>query len=64
MKHYISTLGLENLYALKAKPYYSAPANYGTAFTSVWDEDGKERTMGVTLEELERIMEERGGFYD
>ena len=39
---------------LRAQPYCSAPANYGSAFTSVWDDDGQERSLGITREELER----------
>jgi glutaconate CoA-transferase, subunit A len=64
MKHYIDTMGMESLNVLKAKPYYSAPANYGSAFTSVWDDENRERTLGTTLEELEIIMEEKGVLYE
>lgn len=64
MKHYISLMGPGALNDLKARPYYSAPANYGAAFTSVWDEEGKERTMGISLEELEQIMKEREVLYE
>ncbi len=64
MQHYITAIGLKNLNALKARSYYSAPANYGSAFTSVWDEEGKERTMGITLTELEQIMKEKGVLYE
>jgi len=62
--HYVEVFGNGSLDDLKAKPYYSAPANYGSAYTSAWDENGRERTMGVTLDELETIMEERGLFYE
>ncbi|MBU2511262.1 hypothetical protein KJ966_07980 [bacterium] len=64
MDHYTQTFGTNRLNRLKAKPYYSAPVNYGSAFTSSWDEEGKERYMGVTRQELETIMEERGLFYE
>lgn len=60
LEHYLAINGAEALDGIKAKSYFSAPANYGAAFTSCWDNEGKERTMGVTLPELERIMEERG----
>lgn len=58
--HYIAKHGSRALDAIRAKAFYSAPANYGSAFTSLWDEHGKERSMGVTLEELENIMEAKG----
>jgi glutaconate CoA-transferase subunit A len=61
--HYIEKFGIERLYSIKAKPYYSAPANYGSAFSSPWDENGRERFTGHSLEELEKIMEERGIYY-
>jgi len=48
------------LNAIRAKSYFSAPANYGSAFTSCWDNNERERTMGITLEEMEKILEERG----
>jgi len=61
---YVATFGSETLENLRAKDYFSAPVNYGSAFTSPWKHDGTERGMGVTLEELETIMEERGLFHD
>jgi glutaconate CoA-transferase subunit A len=60
MKHYIESFGLEVLNAIKARAYYSAPASYGAACLSVWDEQNRERTMRVTLEELEQIMKDKG----
>jgi glutaconate CoA-transferase subunit A len=33
IEHYIERFGLKYLEKLKAKPYYSAPANYGSSFT-------------------------------
>ncbi len=64
LKMYVSTIGMEVLNNVRAKPYYSAPANYGSAFTTVWDENRLERTMGVTLAELEQIMKEKGVLYE
>lgn len=61
--HYMARHGAHMLDAIRAKAYYSAPANYGAAYTSCWDNEGRERTMGVTPEELEKIMEERGLLY-
>lgn len=62
--HYIEKFGAKALTGLRAKSYYSAPANYGAAFTSSWDEEGKERSMGITLDEMEKIMKERGLLYE
>lgn len=64
IEHYIEKNGVDRLNAIKAKPYYSAPANYGSAFNTCWDGEGKERTMGITLAELEKIMEKKGLLYE
>ncbi|MCK9273614.1 MAG: hypothetical protein M0P57_00820 [Syntrophales bacterium] len=58
--HYAQKFGSGMLDKLKARAFFSAPANYGSAFISSWDENGRERTMGITLETLEKTMEERG----
>ena len=60
LDHIVNQRGSNALEAIRAKAYYSAPANYGAAYTSCWDNDGKERSMGITLEEMENLMEERG----
>jgi glutaconate CoA-transferase subunit A len=63
LDHYVARHGAHMLDAIRAKSYFSAPASYGAAYTSCWDNDGRERTMGVTREELEKILEERGLLY-
>jgi glutaconate CoA-transferase subunit A len=63
IRHYVETFGPERLNRLKAEPYYSAPANYGAAFSSSWDAEGREQYMGIRRDELETIMEERGLYY-
>lgn len=63
LDHYMSKQGSHMLDKIRAKAFYSAPANYGAAFTTAWDNDGKCRTMGLTLEEIEKIMEERRLLY-
>jgi glutaconate CoA-transferase subunit A len=60
LDHYVSLLGAHALDVIRAEPYYSAPANYGSAYSSCWDNENKCRTMGITREELEKIMQERG----
>lgn len=64
LDHYTYRFGSGMLDRLRAKAFYSAPANYGAAFTSVWDERGKNRTLGLTLEEVEQVMAERGLLYE
>jgi len=64
LQHYIERFGLESLHAIKARAFYSAPANYGAAFTSVWDEQDCERSLGITLEELEQYMKDKGVLHD
>lgn len=59
LDHYTAKHGTHMLDKIRAKAYYSAPANYGSAFSTAWDNDGKCRTMGLTLDEIEKIMEER-----
>jgi len=61
--HYLEKFGAGMLNDIRAKSYFSAPANYGSAFTSCWDLEDKERTLGITLEEMEKILEERGMLY-
>ena len=62
--HYVQKCGSKNLDGLRCKPYYSAPANYGSAFTSRWDKDGRERAIGMTLAEFEQTLKERGKLYE
>jgi glutaconate CoA-transferase subunit A len=64
LTRYIQKFGMGILENIKAKPYFSAPADYGSAFTSSWDDAGLERSMGVSLEELERILQEKGLLYE
>ena len=61
---YIGKYGSKTLDNLRAKPYYTAPANYGSAGTSRWDRDGREIFTGLTLPEMESILKERGMLYE
>ena len=61
---YIQKFGSGILDGIKAKAFYSAPANYGSAFTTRWDREGRERNMGLTMEELEKTLKERGKLYE
>ncbi|MFW5936716.1 MAG: CoA transferase subunit A [Desulfosalsimonas sp.] len=64
LDRYCEKFGAGMLDRLRAKPFYSAPANYGAAFTSLWDENGKNRILGLTIEEVEQVMAERGLLYE
>ena len=64
IERYVSKFGIGTLDQLRSKPFYSVPANYGAAFTSVWDEQGRERSMGLTLNELEAHLTESGVLYE
>lgn len=61
---YIQKFGSGILDGIKARAFYSAPANYGSAFSTRWDRDGKERSMGLTMDELEKTLAERGKLYE
>jgi glutaconate CoA-transferase subunit A len=62
--HYVKRFGSNRLQKLIAKPFYSAPANYGSAFYSSWDENRKDRLTGMTMAEIENLLEEKGLLYD
>ncbi|MBI5584945.1 MAG: CoA transferase subunit A [Deltaproteobacteria bacterium] len=64
LDYYSRIYGSDLLDHLKAQHYYSAPADYGSAFTSVWDENGRERSLGLTLEELERLLRDKELLYE
>lgn len=62
--HYVAKFGSEVLDGIRAKAYYSAPANYGSAYTSNWDNEGKERMMGLTMEEFLKALKDKGALYE
>lgn len=62
--HYAQKYGSGTLDSIRAKAFYSAPANYGTAFTSSWDEEGRARNLGVTMEEFEKFLKEKEALYE
>jgi len=61
---YIQKFGSSILDGIKARAFYSSPANYGSAFTTRWDREGRERNMGLTMEEFEKTLKERGKLYE
>ena len=64
LDHYIQKIGISGLDRIRTKPYFSAPADYGAAYTSMWDGEGRERNMGVTIEEFEAFLKEKGALYE
>ncbi len=64
LDRYQGRFGPEILDRIRAQQYLSAPVNYGPAFTTLWDEQGRERSLGLTLEEIETLLAERGKFCD
>ncbi len=64
IRHYVEVFGMDLLTRYNAKSYYSAPANYGVAFESGWGNDGLCLDLGVDMDGLERLIEERGELVD
>ena len=60
IRHYVQVFGQASLDRYRTKSYFSAPANYGIAFDSGWDTNGRALGLGVDMEELEKLIEERG----
>ncbi len=60
IQRYIETFGNRMLENYKARPYYSAPTNYGIAVRSLWDADGKNPGLNVDFETLEKLIIEQG----
>jgi glutaconate CoA-transferase subunit A len=60
LKRYEDKFGRENLEALQAKPFRSAPADYGFSFLPNWDESGYSERFGMSLEDFAEFMAEKG----
>lgn len=60
LNHYARQYHIRLLDALRAKTIPCTPANYGAAFDSSWDENGRDRTTGKTLDEILAILQNRG----
>ena len=64
INHYVNKFGSDILDGIRARAYYSAPANYGSAYSSSWDNEGKERMMGLTKEEFVKALKDKGALYE
>jgi len=64
IQHYVAVFGQRSLNRYVTKSYYSAPANYGVAFESGWDENGLALKLGVDMKGLEQLIVERGELVD
>ncbi len=64
IQHYVQLFGQEALHRIRARAYYSAPANYVIAFESGWDPNGRACELGVDMAGLERLIEEKGEIVD
>jgi len=60
IQHYVETFGMPTLAQYKAKPYYSAPTNYGIPAKSMWDAKGISLELNTDFEGLEKLIEEKG----
>lgn len=60
IQHYVAVFGQHSLNRYTAKSYYSAPANYGIAFESGWDQSGLALKLGVDMKGLEQLIEAKG----
>lgn len=64
IQRYIQRFGQEALNRIRARSYYSAPANYGIAFESGWDPNGRAWELGVDMTGLEQLIEAKGEIVD
>jgi glutaconate CoA-transferase subunit A len=61
---YCRRFGKKTLDAFRAKPFKSVPADYGSTFSLDWDEEGRSRTMGMTMAEFIAMLGEKGALID
>lgn len=64
IQHYVKIFGQKMLNRYQARSFYSAPANYGIPFQSGWDINGVSNDLGVDMDGLERLIEEKGEVVD
>jgi len=64
LQHYADRFGLRFLQELRAKPYPSIPADYGSTGRGAWDEKDMSFNFQMNREEFLAALEEKGGFVD
>lgn len=64
IQKYIETYGQEILDLVRAKPYYSAPTNYGIGIKSMWDRQDRNLALNMTFDEFETYINENGELVD
>ncbi len=60
LDHYMDLFGSEMLERLRSKPFPSAPADYGYSFRPMWDDAGRSELLGMSLEDFQSFLEEKG----
>ena len=60
IEHYVDKFGKDALDSRKAKPFLSAPADYGFTFTKQWDEKGYSKEFGMNMEQFVSYLDEKG----
>jgi glutaconate CoA-transferase subunit A len=60
IEHYKEKYGADILDAFMAKPFMSAPADYGFPFTQVWDENNYSSLFGISMEEFVDMLDKKG----
>ena len=64
IKQYSAIFGQAVLDAFRAKPYLSAPTDYGIGLESLWGQNGKSVEFNVDYETLEKLIVEKGDVID
>jgi glutaconate CoA-transferase subunit A len=62
LQHYADRFGLKYLNELKARPYLSAPADYGATWRRAWDDNDVSFNFQMNRGEFLQALEEKGGF--
>ncbi len=60
IRHYVDKFGEKPLEALRAKPFKSAPADYGFSFDLVWDKNDYSEQLGMSMDEFVKMLDEKG----
>jgi len=64
LQHYTDRFGLKYLNDLRARPFLSIPADYGSTGRRAWDAEDISFNFYMTRGEFLQALEEKGGFVD